>query len=275
VPARFFELVLGPRMKYSSCWWNAQTANLAEAEEAMLEITAERAGIQNNQEILELGCGWGSLTLFLAEKFPLSQITAVSNSASQREFIVLRAKSRGLNNVRIVTADMNDFTLKEKFDRVVSVEMFEHMRNYRKLLQRISGFLKPDGRLFVHMFVHREFAYPFVVENATDWMAQHFFSGGIMPSADLLPQFTNDFTIEEIWKVNGTHYQKTAEAWLKNHQDHREEIEALFRATYGTQEGSKWWQRWRIFFLSCSELWGYQKGEEWFVSHYLMRGRER
>jgi cyclopropane-fatty-acyl-phospholipid synthase len=273
VPPRFFELVLGPRMKYSSCWWDAQTGNLAEAEAAMLQITAEHAGIQNNQEILELGCGWGSLTLFLAKTFPLSRITGISNSAIQREFIISRAKALGLNNVGILTADMNDVRLAEKFDRIVSVEMFEHMRNYRMLLHRIAGFLKPDGRLFVHMFVHREFAYPFVPEDATDWMAQHFFSGGMMPSANLLLHFTDDLLMQKRWNVSGTHYQKTAEAWLKNHENHREEIEALFETTYGAGEGSKWWQRWRIFFLSCSELWGYRNGEEWFVGHYLMSRR--
>lgn len=275
VPPRFFELVLGPRLKYSACWWGPETRLLAEAEENMLRTTAERARIAEGQDILELGCGWGSLTLFLAERFPRSRITAVSNSRPQKEFILNRARQRGLSNVQILTRDMNVFQADRKYDRVVSVEMFEHMRNYRKLLQRVAGFLKPEGRLFLHIFVHREYAYPFVSRGAGDWMARHFFSGGMMPSADLLLRFPEHLRVRERWKVSGIHYQKTAEAWLRNHETHRTEIVKLFNAAYGAREGFRWWNRWKIFFLSCSELWGYRNGGEWFIGHYLMEpGRE-
>jgi cyclopropane-fatty-acyl-phospholipid synthase len=236
----------------------------------MLRKTGGRAGIEDGQSILELGCGWGSLTLFLAERYPRARITAVSNSRPQREFILARAESRGLYNVEVLTRDMNDFRAEEKYDRVVSVEMFEHMRNYRQLLSRIARFLHPGGRLFLHIFVHRRFAYPFVPRDSTDWMARHFFSGGMMPSADLLHHFPEHFRIERQWDVSGIHYRKTAEAWLKNHEAHRAEIEELFESTYGRNQGRRWWNRWRIFFLSCSELWGYRGGAEWFVGHYLM-----
>ena len=275
VPPRFFELVLGPRLKYSACWWEPETLFLEEAELNMLALTAERAGIADGQDILELCCGWGSLTLFLAQLFPHSRITAVSNSRAQKEFILNRARQGGLSNVRLLTRDMNEFQADTKYDRVVSVEMFEHMRNYRKLLQRVAGFLKPEGRLFLHIVVHREFAYSFVSRGAGDWMARHFFSGGMMPSADLLLRFQEHLRVKERWDVSGLHYQKTAEAWLRNHEAHRAEIVELFNAAYGAGEGGRWWNRWKIFFLSCSELWGYRNGDEWFIGHYVMApGRE-
>lgn len=270
VPPRFFERVLGPRLKYSACWWDTGTASLAEAEENMLRLTVERAEISSGQDILELGCGWGSLTLYLAERFPGNRITAVSNSSPQRDFILQRAHASGLNNVRVITCDMNVFQAETKYDRVVSVEMFEHMRNYRELLRRVSGFLKPEGRLFLHIFVHREFAYPFVSRGPSDWMARHFFSGGMMPSADLLLRFPEHIRVKERWDVSGMHYRKTAEAWLQNHERHRAEIVGIFDETYGPGQGLRWWNRWKIFFLSCSELWGYRDGNEWFVGHYLM-----
>jgi cyclopropane-fatty-acyl-phospholipid synthase len=222
-------------------------------------------------DILELGCGWGSLTLFMAKKFPDAKITAVSNSRTQKIYIDEEAKKRGLSNVYIITADMNVFTTTEKFDRVVSVEMFEHMRNYELLLQKVSGFLNEDGKLFVHIFTHKEYTYYFDVKDETDWMSKYFFTGGIMPSDHLLLYFNEHFGIEKHWRVDGTHYSKTSEAWLANMDKHKAELYPLFEQTYGKENATKWWVYWRLFFLACAELWGYKNGQEWFVSHYLFK----
>jgi len=261
-------MALGPRLKYSGAYWPDGTETLAQAEEAMLALTCERAGLENGHDILELGCGWGSLTLFMAEAFPDSRITAVSNSAPQRRFIESRAPS----NVRVVTADVNHLALSERFDRVVSVEMFEHMRNYRALLARIRGWTRDDGRLFVHVFCHRRYAYPYETEGADNWMGRLFFTGGVMPSFDLLPRFDADFEVEERWKVNGTHYGKTARAWRENLEARRSEVLELFRDTYGAEAGV-WYHRWRLFFLACEELFGYRDGSEWLVGHYRFAPR--
>ena len=273
LPAGFFQKALGPRLKYSACWWPEEVKDLETAEAAMLALSCERAELGFDQDILELGCGWGSLALWMAEFYPDSRIVAVSNSHSQREFIEAQCRQRGFENVQVITADMNDFYTDRRFDRVVSVEMFEHMRNYQELMGRIHAWLKPGGKLFVHLFTHRLLAYPFETEGDDNWMGRYFFSGGLMPSRDLLPRFQGDLQLEEQWHFNGRHYQRTLEAWLINQDRHREEIMALFRETYGSKNAERWFQRWRVFFMACAELFGYRGGEEWGVSHYRFGNR--
>jgi cyclopropane-fatty-acyl-phospholipid synthase len=269
VPTEFYHFVLGKNKKYSCGHWDKST-NLDDAETEMLEITTQRAKLVDGQDILELGCGWGSLTLYMGQKYPNSKITAVSNSKTQKAFIDSEAKKRGLDNITVITCDINKFDIDGKFDRVVSVEMFEHMRNYEMLLGKIKKFLKDDGKLFVHIFVHKDTPYYFDVKDDSDWMSKYFFSGGIMPSDDLLYHFENQFKVVEHTKVNGVHYSKTAEAWLENQDKNKKEIMELFENHYGKKEALKWFSYWRVFFMACSELWKYKNGEEWFVSHYLL-----
>lgn len=272
LPSEFFSAVLGPRRKYSCCYFGNSRSTLADAEEEALAMTCSRAGLADGQTILELGCGWGSLTLWMADQFPHSRITAVSNSTSQRLFIESQALSRGLRNVRIITADMNRFSPGvDKFDRVVSVEMFEHMRNYDELLTRIASWLRPDGALFIHLFCHRELTYPFEADGAANWMGRYFFAGGMMPSAQLLTQFDRALQVTQQYHWNGKHYQRTAEAWLANLDLRRFEILRILTAAYGAAEARRWFNRWRMFFLAVAELFGFAGGEEWFVSHYLMK----
>lgn len=274
VPAAFFERVLGRYLKYSCALWPPGTESLDEAEAAMLEVTCHRAGLADGQRILELGCGWGSLSLWMAGRYPGSRITAVSNSASQREFIEARARAAGVVNLEVVTADMNVFETSERFDRVVSIEMFEHMHNYRELLRRVSTWLNADGRLFVHVFCHREFLYPFETEGRYDWMAEHFFTGGIMPAEQMFPWFQEHLRLEAQWRVNGMHYARTSNAWLARMDAAEDEILRIFSEVYGAADARRWVQRWRMFFMAVAELFGYAGGHEWFVTHALFTQRE-
>jgi cyclopropane-fatty-acyl-phospholipid synthase len=269
VPAEFFTHVLGKHRKYSSCYWEEGVDSLDQAEADALRITCERAGLQDGQDVLELGCGWGSLSLWMARHYPGSRITAVSNSASQKAFIEQQCAREGLRNLRVITADMNGFSIDQGFHRVVSVEMFEHMRNYREMFRRVHSWLQPGGRFFMHIFCHRSQPYEFVDRGPSDWMSRHFFSGGIMPSHDLPLQFQDDLRLLRRYRWNGTHYEKTANAWLANMDLHREAVLPILADTYGQGEAERWWMRWRVFFMACAELFGYRDGEEWWVSHYL------
>ena len=269
VPADFFAEVLGPRRKYSSCHWTDEAGSLQQAEEDAIAETCRRAGIEDGMRILELGCGWGSIGLWAAEKYPRSDILAVSNSQSQREFIEAEAKRRSLANLRVITCDMNDFATDERFDRVISVEMFEHMRNHRQLLERIYGWLLPGGRFFMHIFCHRDVPYAFEDRGPSDWMSRHFFSGGMMPSDDLPLHFQDHLTLVDRWRWNGKHYERTLNAWLANMDRNRKTLLPLFESTYGKSSAPVWWGRWRIFFMACAELFGFDDGEQWQVSHYL------
>lgn len=271
LPPAFFENVLGKWMKYSSCYWPQGVDSLDEAEEAMLEMTCERAQLEDGMKILELGSGWGSLARWMAEKYPNSRVVTVSNSRPQGEFIKARCAALKLDNVEVISADMNDFHIDQSFHRVVSVEMFEHMRNWGKLLARIATWLKPGGKLFLHIFTHRKLAYLFEDEGDDNWLGRNFFTAGLMPSHELLLHFQKDLIVEDDWRVNGRHYKKTADAWLNNMDKRRQQILPILAETYGQDQAERWLQRWRIFFLACSELWGFRNGEEWLVSHYRLK----
>lgn len=271
VPAPFFERVLGTHLKYSSCFYETGSESLSEAEEKALQLTCEHAELSDGQDVLELGCGWGSLALWMAQRYPKSRICTVSNSHSQRAFITGRIKALGLSNLEVKTSNINDFEIDRTFDRVVSVEMFEHLRNYEDLFSRIARWLKPEGKLFCHIFCHRRFAYLFECTGEDDWMARHFFTGGMMPAENLFLQFQKDLKFENKWWWNGSHYARTAEHWLQNLDQKRNEVLPILQSTYGPENAALWFQRWRIFFMACAELFAYGGGEEWGVSHYLFK----
>jgi len=270
VPADFFLRTLGPKRKYSCCYYDGPDTTLAEAEVKALDLTMAHAGLADGQRILELGCGWGSLSLTMAARFPGATITAVSNSHSQRAFIEGEAARLGLTNLTIVTSDMNDFAPEGQFDRIVSVEMFEHMANWRALLTRVRSWLKADGRLFIHVFTHRTGSYRFDAADKTDWIAQHFFTGGLMPGHGLIGQFPDLFTIEEEWRWSGEHYRRTAEDWLSLFDARLAEIDPILTQVYGVENLALWRRRWRLFFLATSGLFGHAGGESWGVSHYRL-----
>jgi cyclopropane-fatty-acyl-phospholipid synthase len=269
LPSAFFALCLGKSLKYSSCYYPSGNESLDEAELAMLELYGERAELADGQKILELGCGWGSLTLWMAERYPEAKIVAVSNSNQQRQYIESQCRIRNLCNVRVITQDVNRLELASaQFDRCVSVEMFEHMRNYDMLLSRIATWLRPDGKLFVHLFAHRTLMYPFETVGADNWMGRHFFTGGLMPSSDTLLWFQRDLQLERRWHLDGTHYQRTANQWLANQDARRDQVMTTLTEAYGSKAAKLWFQRWRIFWMSCAELFGYAGGQEWLVAHY-------
>ena len=274
VPPAFFNLVLGGHGKYSCCHWQEDTETLDQAEADALRISCERAGLEDGQSVLDLGCGWGSLSLWIAEHYPNSRVTSVSNSAPQRRFIEQQAAHRGLHNIEVHTVDMNDFETDHRFDRIVSVEMFEHMRNYRELYRRVSTWLQPGGRFFKHIFCHRSTPYAFQDQGPSDWMSRHFFSGGIMPSDNLPLRFQEDLRLLRQDRWNGTHYERTSNAWLANMDRNRDLIMPIMAQTYGDESAAKWFQRWRIFFMACAELFGLNEGREWYVSHYLFERRQ-
>jgi cyclopropane-fatty-acyl-phospholipid synthase len=267
VPAAFFEHVLGPQLKYSCCYWNEDTRDLATAEQTMLELTASRACVEDGMRILDLGCGWGSFSLWAAERFPNATLFAVSNSRLQRELIMHRAQERGLSNVEVQTADINGFDPGTHFDRVVSIEMMEHVRNHPALFERIARWLAPDGVAFAHIFCHRARTYTYEVDGSSDWMAEHFFTGGMMPSESLFSRYQDHLSLREQWRVSGAHYEKTCNAWLGHLDQHHERVTPILKSVYGTH-AARWMHRWRMFFMACAELFGYRGGSEWFVSHY-------
>ena len=275
VPAQFFQLVLGKWLKYSCCYWPAGVSTLDAAEEAMLRLTCERARLEDGMEILDLGCGWGSLSLWIAEKYPNSSVLAVSNSRTQRAYIEAQCRQRGLANVEALTADVVDLDVDRRFDRVLSIEMFEHMKNYERLMARIAAWLRPGGMLFVHIFSHREFCYEFDAEDGGDWMAQTFFTGGTMPSDDLLLYFQRDLQLVDHWRVDGTHYTRTLQAWLDKLDRHEAEVRRIMADVYGRENETRWLANWRLFFLVCSQVWNLGGGREFLVSHYLFRNRQK
>ena len=273
IPAEFFIHCLGANRKYSSCFWMQDTEDLDEAEILALQQSCEHADIKDGQQILELGCGWGSLSLWMATHYPNAQITGVSNSNSQREYIMQLAKSLGVTNLTIITVDMNSFDAPSSYDRIVSVEMFEHMRNWQVLYGKVASWLKPNGKFFKHIFVHRNTPYLFEVQGNEDWMSQYFFSGGMMPSDDLPTHFQDDLKLINRWRWDGTHYEKTANAWLANMDDNADLISPILVQTYGVKESEMWRNRWRMFYMACAELFGYNNGQEWWVGHYLFEKR--
>lgn len=271
LPPEFFAQVLGRHRKYSCCYWGPDVGNLDEAEESALSLTARRAGIEDGMHILDLGCGWGALSLWIAAHYPAAQVVAVSNSRAQRDTILERAGKQGLTNVTVHVCDMNEFSIDQRFDRIVSVEMFEHMRNYRELFRRVATWLEPDGRFFLHIFTHHSTPYEYLDQGPGDWMTRHFFSGGIMPSTSLPLHFQGDLNVERTWRWSGRHYARTCNAWLERMDGQRDSLLPVLESAYGSASAERWWMRWRMFFMACAELFAWNDGQEWFVSHYLFR----
>ena len=269
VPAEFYRLVLGKNLKYSSCYFDDFVSDLSTAEDRALELTCEHARLEDGQTILELGCGWGSLSLRMAKRYPKARITYVSNSQSQRKHIERQSREQGLDNLEIITEDVNAFETDDRYDRVVSVEMFEHVRNHRELFRRIHSWLKPKGKLFTHVFCHRSTSYPFEVEGEDDWMSKYFFSGGTMPADELFLRISGKLNLEKRWRWSGAHYAKTSECWLDNLDGNQEQVLRLFGQDLPMAEAHRTFHRWRIFFLACAETFGFRNGQEWWVSHYL------
>jgi len=272
VPPAFFQEIMGAHLKYSCGWFDKNTISLDEAEENMLQLYIERLDIKNNQKILDLGCGWGSFSLYAAAKFPNSTFVAVSNSNDQIEFINNTATARSLENIKAIKQDMNNLSLDESFDRIISIEMFEHMRNYGALLKKLRSHLHNDGKMFVHIFTHRDHPYPYEVRGPSDWMSKYFFTSGLMPSHDIFSYFEEDLVVEQSWKINGSHYARTCNLWLENHYKNKKTILDIFIGHYPNPR--QWFVRWQLFFLACEKLFAYNEGREWFVSHYLLVPKE-